>query len=404
MNEEFDPLDESAGAPEDASEVLERFSRRYRKVYAALHFSLVTAILVAGTVWLDNWVYALLIYIGVRLLLPKGMELFSFMGDYETDSMVVGVGEHVRTIYGNFTEHYGIFSVLRDLLIYGIVCLVAVGFVYSLLPNTIGGPLVMTAIGAALFNLLVFPLIEDVVQFFAAKDQKERLDDIKLALSGLIVILGLIGTVIYPIYVAVAATSNLDINQAMADYYEELGDPDPYQNIDMSDVSVEYSDLRTKCTLTYTGAIDLGYGYIYGGAEMHLKYRVTQGKWQVSEYEYTGVPSINQKITYKGESQYEVGSHYKGLAVLTLTLEPGALEDGSGEIVIIDKASGENLFTSKFTTKPYSDLEDAYPITLETPFPMAYFGVSDFYFSFEKDLKTIKVDAATAIVDMVLTE
>ena len=119
MNEEFDPLDESAGAPEDASEVLERFSRRYRKVYAALHFSLVTAILVAGTVWLDNWVYALLIYIGVRLLLPKGMELFSFMGDYETDSMVVGVGEHVRTIHGNFTEHYGIFSVLRDLLIYG---------------------------------------------------------------------------------------------------------------------------------------------------------------------------------------------------------------------------------------------------------------------------------------------
>ena len=73
-------------------------------------------------------------------------------------------------------------------------------------------------------------------------------------------------------------------------------------------------------------------------------------------------------------------------------------------ISLVDKASGENLFTSKFTVEAFRDLQDDYPLRLETPFPMKYFGVSDFYISFDDGVKNIKVDAATAIVDMPLKE
>ena len=143
MNDEFDTIDGLGEAPDDIYDIMERFQKKYRKLYAVLHFSLVIAILVVGTVWLKNWVYAAAIYIAGRLLLPKAVELFSSMGDYETDSRVVGTGEHLRVVFGHFTERYGIFSVLRDLLIYGIAVLLGTGFVLSLLPSTVGTPLLI---------------------------------------------------------------------------------------------------------------------------------------------------------------------------------------------------------------------------------------------------------------------
>lgn len=403
MNDEFDPMEELGEAPDDIYDILERFQRKYRRLYAVLHFSLAIAILVVGTVWLKNWVYAAAIYIAGRLLLPKAVELFSSMGDYETDSRVVGTGEHLRTIHGRFTEHYGIFSVLRDLLIYGIAVLLGTGFVLSLLPSTVGTPLLISAIVLAFFYILLFPLVEDVVQFFSDVDRKEALDNIKLTISGIIVVLGLIATVVYPTYVAIAATANLDVNEALADYYEKLGDPDPYANIDLSDVEVDYSDLRAKCTFDYTGELDLGFGYVYGGAEMSMHYDVGKGKWQVRTYEYTGTPSINKQITYTGEGQF-TAKDYEGVVELHLTLNPGAIEGSSGVVTIIDKASGKEVFASNFTIEAYSDLEQGYPMLLETPFQMQYFGVSRFHFSIDKELKDITVNAAGGKLDLVLSE
>ena len=403
MSEEFDLTEELREAPDDATDVLERFQRKYRRLYAALHFSLVMVILIVGAVWLKNWVYAAAIYIAGRLLLPKALELFSSMGDYETDSRVVGTGEHLRVIFGHFTEHYGIFSALRDLLIYGIAVLLGTGFVLSLLPSTVGTPLLISAIVLAVFYILLFPLVEDVVQFFSEVDKKEALDNIKLTISGIIVVLGLIATIVYPTYVAIAATANLDVNEALADYYEKLGDPDPYANIDLSDAQVDYSDLRAKCTFDYTGELDLGYGYSYGGAEMLMHYNVGKGKWQVVSYEYTDTPSINKQITYTGEGQF-MAKDFEGLVELHLTLNPGAIEGSSGVVSIVDKASGKEVYASSFTIEAYSSLEQGYPMLLETPFPMQYFSVARFHFSLDKELKDIKINAAGGKLDLVLSE
>ena len=403
MNEEFAPLDELGEATNDAADVLERFQRKYRRLYAVLHFSLVMAILIVGIVWLKSWIYGAAIYIAGRLLLPKALELIASMGDYETYSREVGTGEHLRVIYGHFTEHYGIFSVLRDLLIYGITVLLGTGFVISLLPSTVGTPLLISAIVLAFFYILLFPLVEDVVQFFSDVDRKEWLDDIKLTISGVIVVLGLIATVVYPTYVAIAATANLDVNKALADYYEELGDPDPYANIDLSDVQVDYSDLRAKCTFSYAGELDLGYGYTYGGAEMLMHYNVGKGKWQVVSYEYTDTPSINKQITYTGEGQF-IAKDYVGVVVLHLTLNPGAIEGSGGVVSIVDKASSMEVFTSDFTIEAYSSLEQGYPMLLETPFPMQYFSVARFHFSLDKELKDIEINAAGGKLNLVLSE
>ena len=75
MNEEFAPLDELGEATNDAADVLERFQRKYRRLYAVLHFSLVMAILIVGIVWLKSWIYGAAIYIAGRLLLPKALRL-----------------------------------------------------------------------------------------------------------------------------------------------------------------------------------------------------------------------------------------------------------------------------------------------------------------------------------------
>lgn len=390
-------------SPEDRAQLQQGLNFQ-RKTYAVLHFLLTFATVIVIWFIFKNWLLTLGIYLLGHIMLPVFGNLITQRGEYEVNHIIVGVGEDMRVIYGNFTKHYGILAVLRDTLFYGVVILAAFVFVAGALPKLVMLPFIIAVLFFALFRLMLYPIAEDVVQFFSKTDKQKMLDSLKKKLSWAVVILGCLSMVAFPAYVSSAGKAKINLNSIMANYYQSQNMENPYRDADLNKLSVEYTDMGLYGIFTYPEALELDCGLRYESASVKLYYNIFKNDWEVDVCTYVGEPQIVNPVTYKTDVDFSVDGGPQMPMTVSLTLESGPLSACRGRITFADQSTGEVQYTSWFTTAPYKNYPEGYPMKLDDPFPLAYFNVGTFCLNFEHIHESISIDTTNGVLNLSLAQ
>ena len=103
-----------------------------------------------------------------------------------------------------------------------------------------------------IFHFIIHPLLRDIVWILAKNNPANFLDVLYVIFTVGIVIIGIIVTVFVAGSTAKNAKERLDIDAALEEYFEERDERNPYMDMDMSDVEVDFSRLSTKAKLILT--------------------------------------------------------------------------------------------------------------------------------------------------------
>ena len=320
------------------------------RCYSIFHAILSIAAMVVLHIITKDVFTTILLYAVVLMFLPKLLELIGQIGFYETDRAVFGVGEDAHIEVGDFVEFYGPIRVLLDMAMYVVGCTLPVTILGFILPQTIYLLLLGTVIVILLFHFVVYPLIKDAIWIFAKEDPSQLVTDLYGIIVTVIVILGIVSTIIYAGYHAKVSKDYLDVNALLAEHFSE--ERNPYMDMDMNDVQVEFSKLGTEAELIFNQPIVSNSGIAYPGSKMSFTYHSNDKTWKMIHH-FTGNPEIVSEAVYIGENELEIGG-YSGLAQIEITVLSKKADGGYGIFKIIDKETSTVVYSSPFSFTDYN--------------------------------------------------